>query len=93
MHSVITPSTTLPSGRVVTTKLVLPAHWRAALVHGNATGLQPAERIVVATAQELFGYCTEVTNDAEFRDDHDVIGEGIPPTQCLTYTLCDHEGA
>lgn len=92
MRSRVLPSSTLPNGHVVETRLTLPARWRSALTNGNPGVLSHSERVIIVTTQELFGYCVDVDDSAPaYCDSHDVIGEGIEPCACLTYTFIDHE--
>ena len=92
MEARVIPSTSLPDGATVITKLSLPARWRAALIHGNHADLSREDLFVIATVQELFGFCSgALTGKAVYRNDHDAIAEGIAPTECLVYEFVDHE--
>lgn len=91
MLSRVLPSSSLPDGYVVETKLTLPARWVPVLTKGDAGVLSSAERVIITTIESLFGFCVDVDEHTAFSDSHDAIAEGAAPCECKVFTFVDHE--
>ena len=67
----------------------LPDFWASALINDDATGLSDSEHEQLNDWLLDYkpGYCVGVSDEPEFKQQHDATSAGVLACDCLTYTF------